>query len=93
MAERSRSFKGVLLIGCKLDFSTFGVLIRWSILKVSTFFLGFWASEVEGLPGFRSRGVSGIRGLGVEGLGSRGFGVRAREFRVRFRVYGSWCEA
>ena len=30
------------LIGCKLNFSTFGVLIRMSILKVSTFIsLGF----------------------------------------------------
>ena len=33
---------GGLLIGCKLNFSTFGVLIRQSILKVSTFnSLGF----------------------------------------------------
>ena len=34
--------KGLLVIGCKLSFSTFGVLTRWSILKVSTLVsLGF----------------------------------------------------
>ena len=32
----------IVLIGCKLSFSTLGVLIRWSVLKVSTFVsLGF----------------------------------------------------
>ena len=40
----------MLLIGCKLNFSTFGVLIKVvDSESFNSYSLGFWASEVKGL--------------------------------------------
>ena len=79
-----------ILIGCKLNFSTFGGSCKVVDSESFNFyFLGFWAREYKRSIGLRvwALGLSGLRGwgflaFGVEGLGFRAFGVEGLAFRA-----------
>ena len=71
-----RGLGACVLIGCKLSFSTFGVLFMVVDSESFNFyFLGFWVSECKGTrrlaKGFK-QGFEGCTRFRVQGLGFEG---------------------
>ena len=88
-----------ILIGCKLNFSTFGGSCKVVDSESFNFyFLGFWAREYEGSIGLRvwALGLSGLRvwALGLSGLRVWALGLSGLRVWVLglsgFRIWG--CE-